>query len=70
MNKKSKLSTKNKQKRDSNAVGYSVFKTMPNIERGEFSVFDILNELEIPENQDIKTKRCGSVDKYAGYLKA
>ena len=70
MNKKSKLSTKNKQKRDSNAVGYSVFKTMPNIERGEFSVFDIENELEIPEKQDIKTKRCGSVDKYAGYLKA
>lgn len=81
MNKKSKLSTKNKQKQDSNAVGYSVFKTMPNIERGEFSVFDIENELEVPEKQDIKTdktdttdikttKRCGSVDKYAGYLKA
>lgn len=71
MKENAKSATKNQESAGLNTKPTSEFKTMPTIEKGEFSVFDLENELQIPENQDvIKTKRCGSVDKYENFIKA
>lgn len=67
--------------RISNSMPYSEFRQMPKIEKDNFSVFDVENDLEKseykkidyknePKKEDIKNIRCGSTQKFESYLKA
>lgn len=47
---------------------YKEFKDIPTVERENFSVFDIEEDMKILENKELKSKRCGSVDNFEKYL--
>lgn len=46
------------------------FKPIEKVEKDGYSVFDIEEDLKVFENRELRTKRCGSVDKFNQYLNA
>jgi hypothetical protein len=80
------MSKENNKKKGVKDVGYRQFNDMPKIQRGNYSVFDIEddlekaysqpNKVENQENKEIvvedtaKSRRCGSLDKFDAYQKA
>lgn len=49
---------------------FKEFKPLPNSQREDFSVFDIQEDLKVFELNELKSKRCGSVEKFEQYLSA